>query len=76
MSTNSTKHETSALPLVWGASDIGKVIGLTNRQTFYLLERDALPARKVGGRWCADRRELETFFKNPQPDKPEKDKPA
>jgi len=44
---------------VWGAADIGRVIGRNTRQTNYLLERGALKAaRKVGGRWVADRTAL------------------
>lgn len=44
---------------VWGAAAIGSVIGRNTRQTNYLLERGALKAaRKVGGRWVADRSAL------------------
>jgi hypothetical protein len=40
--------------IVWGAEAIGRVIGRNPRQAFYLLEKGALPARKVRGIWCAN----------------------
>ena len=47
---------------VWGAGAIGKVIQRTKRQTFYLLEQGAIPARKIGGTWCAEENELRDFI--------------
>ena len=44
--------------LVWGAGAIAKVIGRSERSTFHLLEKQLLPARRVGGRWVASRRKL------------------
>jgi hypothetical protein len=45
--------------LVWGAVAISEVIHQTPRQTFHLLsKKGALPARKVGGRWVASKRQL------------------
>jgi hypothetical protein len=44
--------------IVWGAREIGRVIGRSERQTFHLLESGALPARKVRERWCASRAKL------------------
>jgi hypothetical protein len=44
--------------VIWGADEIGRVIGRTARQTFHLLETGCLPARKLGGRWCASRRKI------------------
>jgi hypothetical protein len=44
--------------LVWGASAIAKVIGRSERSTFHLLSNELLPAKRVGGRWCASRRKL------------------
>lgn len=38
---------------VWGAENIAKIVGLSTRATFHLLEGGRLPARKVGGRWVA-----------------------
>ena len=38
---------------VWGAEAIAKIVGLSTRATFHLLEGGRLPARKVGGKWVA-----------------------
>lgn len=48
--------------LVWGAQAIGKVVGLTERQTIHLLKTGEIPAKKVGGRWVAERGQLARFF--------------
>jgi hypothetical protein len=46
-------------PLAWGVEQIGKVIGRTPRQTFHILSRGQLKsAKKVGGRWVANRNAL------------------
>ena len=47
---------------VWGARAIAAVIGKTPRATFHLLEREQLPARKVGNQWVADRDVLRAFL--------------
>src|SRR5689334_1514014 len=47
---------------LWGAEAIAAVINLTPRQTWYLLEKHLLPAKKVGGRWTASRRALLTYL--------------
>ena len=44
--------------LVWGCAAIAQAIGRSERATFHLLENELLPARRVGGRWCASRRKL------------------
>ena len=44
--------------VVWGAAAIGAVINRTERQAFYLLESSNLPAKKIGGLWCASRAKL------------------
>jgi hypothetical protein len=49
-------HE--APDVLWGADEIGRAIGKPIRATFHLLEAGHLPARKIGGRWCASRRKL------------------
>ena len=49
-------HE--APDVLWGADEIGRTIGKPIRATFHLLEAGHLPARKIGGRWCASRRKL------------------
>jgi hypothetical protein len=53
------------LDLIWGAAGISKVIGRTVRVTFNMLENGDLPARKVGGRWVAERSKLVAFFMEP-----------
>jgi hypothetical protein len=70
--TSSAEAEVHGLPqhnhnelsgdLLWGVSDISKAINRTPRQTFHLLETRALPALKVGRRWCATRSGLARFF--------------
>jgi hypothetical protein len=52
----------SPLDLLWEVSAIAKAIGRTERQTFGMLEKGLLPARKVGGRWVAERGKLLSFF--------------
>ena len=43
----------------WGAREIGKIIGRTERQAHYLLENGQLEsAKKKGGRWVASRAAL------------------
>jgi hypothetical protein len=44
--------------ILWGAAEIGRVIGKPPRATFHLLERGLLPAKKVGKQWCASRHKL------------------
>jgi hypothetical protein len=53
-----------ASDLIWGVAGIAEAIGRTQRQTFHLLENDRLPAKKIGGRWCASRAGLRRFFAN------------
>lgn len=53
------------LDLVWEVAAISKLIGRTERQTFHLLNSGALPAKKVGGRWVANRNRLLNFFVEP-----------
>lgn len=52
----------TALDLVWGGEEIAKIISRTPRITFSLLEKGELPAKKVGGRWVAERSKLIAFF--------------
>lgn len=48
--------------LIWGASAIARAIGRTDRQTFYMLDKGVLPAKRVGNRWVAERGALMRFF--------------
>ncbi|MGO4437957.1 DNA-binding protein [Rhizobium sp. RAF56] len=52
----------ASLDLIWEVSEIAKTIGRTERQTFHLLSSGQLPAKKVGGRWVAERGKLIAFF--------------
>ncbi|MEW9614278.1 DNA-binding protein [Shinella sp. S4-D37] len=53
----------SSLDLIWEVSEIAKLIGRTERQTFHLLNAGQIPpARKVGGRWVVERGRLIRFF--------------
>jgi hypothetical protein len=53
----------SGLNLVWGARAIANEINQTTRQTFHLLAIGAIKsARRVGGRYCADRNALRREF--------------
>lgn len=47
-----SSQETVELP-VWGARAIGRVIGKTPAETFYLLKTGVIPATKVGDSWVA-----------------------
>ena len=50
------------LDIIWGADEIAKAIGRTTRQVNHLLSLGALPAKKVGGRWCVSLDALNAFF--------------
>jgi hypothetical protein len=51
-------NDDQASDVIWGADAIAKVIGRSARATFYMLGNGTLPAKRVGGRWCASRRKL------------------
>lgn len=53
------------LDLVWEVGEIAKLIGRTPRQTNHMLAKGELPAKKVGGRWVAERSKLLRFFMEP-----------
>lgn len=52
--------------LCWGAEEIAKEIGRTRQATFHLLSSGEIPAKKVGGRWCASRRKLRALLLDEQ----------
>ncbi|MGU3399177.1 DNA-binding protein [Brucellaceae bacterium D45D] len=58
MAENDTEIE-----LIWGINAIARLIGRTDRQAFHMASTGQIPAKKVGGRWCAERGELVAFFK-------------
>jgi hypothetical protein len=43
---------------LWGADEIAPVIRRTVKATYYLLERGAIDATKVNGRWQSTKRRL------------------
>jgi hypothetical protein len=57
-----TSTEASKMELLWGAAAIADELGIDSRKAFYLLEKGSLPAKKVQGRWVADRGKLRAFF--------------
>jgi hypothetical protein len=50
--------------VLWGTAAIGAALGITKRQAEYLCTTGALPARKVGSRWCISRKRLREFFES------------
>lgn len=58
-----TPTTVSPSPILWGARAISSAIGLTPSATFHLLDGGKLPARKIGGRWVADRDVLLAFIR-------------
>ncbi|HEV7247968.1 MAG TPA: DNA-binding protein [Shinella sp.] len=50
------------IDLIWEVEEIAKLIGRSPRQTFHMLQKGELPAKKVGGRWVAERNTLLAFF--------------
>jgi hypothetical protein len=57
MSTNTTPESGLDTP-VWGAKNIGVVVGRNERQAFHLLENGHLPAEKIGKIWVSTPRRL------------------
>jgi hypothetical protein len=51
-----------ALDLLWGATAIAQALNTTTRRAFWMLENEAIPAKKVRGRWVASRSALRRFF--------------
>jgi hypothetical protein len=54
--------EQERLDLVWGAKNIGKVIGKEPRETFHLLTTGKIRATKVGSQWVASKSGLRAQF--------------
>jgi hypothetical protein len=53
--------ETKILPddrPIWGASAIGREVGLDRASVYHLLSRNLLPARRIGRRWVSTRGQL------------------
>jgi len=54
----SPKNQKQPHDIVWGARRIGEVINRSERETYFLLENDLLPATRVGRKWSASRARL------------------
>jgi hypothetical protein len=50
------------LDIIWGVEAIAKAISRSQRQTFWILEKKLIPARKVGRLWAVSRRGLRAYF--------------
>jgi hypothetical protein len=51
------------LAIIWGAANIGSVLGLRPSQTFHMLASGQLKgAKKIGGKWCICQRALVANF--------------
>ena len=50
------------IDLIWGARAIAKRIRRSEHQTFYLLSKGYIPARKIGDSWVVSERELRKLF--------------
>ena len=48
--------------ILWGIDRFAQEIGLDSRKVFHLLKTKRLPAKKVGGQWCASKTGLRGFF--------------
>lgn len=55
-------QNTPELDLIWSAEGIATAIKRTTRETYALLERGHLPARKIGKQWVASRQALVEYF--------------
>lgn len=50
------------IDILWGIDEIAIAIRQNRSQTFKLLKNGGLPAKQLGKRWCASRKELQRFF--------------
>ena len=53
-----SENDNDIIDVLWGAEAIGAAIGANRRRAFHMLESGQLPAKRIGGRWCARRSEL------------------
>ncbi|TAT82460.1 hypothetical protein [Rhizobium ruizarguesonis] len=52
--------------LLWGAGAIARYIGRSKRQTYYLLEKGQVPARKIGDLWLGSKTTLDIHLTGEQ----------
>jgi hypothetical protein len=55
---DSPRNQQQPSDIVWGAKAIGQVINRSERETYFLLENNLLPAVRVGRKWSASRARL------------------
>jgi hypothetical protein len=48
--------------LLWGAVAIANFVGRNPRQTYWMLEKGTLPAKKIGKLWVGRRSTLRALF--------------
>jgi hypothetical protein len=53
--------ESEKVDILWGAEQIARAIGRNRQQTFYLLKRKELPAKKLGRFWVSSKKALREF---------------
>lgn len=54
---------TEQVTIVWGAANIARVIGRTEKSTFHALQQGQIPgAKKIAGRWGLDPRVFAAAF--------------
>lgn len=56
------KSNEAPVDVIWGIGAIAEAIGQSFAATAYMLKQGHIPAKKVGDRWVASRKKLESFF--------------
>jgi len=52
-----------SMDLIWGVSNIARLIGRSDRQTYHMIQRGHLPmVKQIGERYVASRQKLIEFF--------------
>jgi excisionase family DNA binding protein len=64
--TRNDKNTAEQLDLIWGCEEMAKFIGRSQRSVLRMLDNGELPAKKVGGRWVAERGALTAVFTQPE----------
>lgn len=55
-------NDRSEADVVWGAEQIARLLGLSKRQIYHLVDTGRLPIGKLGGRLFAKRSTLSAFL--------------
>ncbi len=51
-----SRHERLAEDLLWGVDAIARHLGLEKRQTYYLIQHQKIPVKKLGGKTIVARK--------------------